>query len=47
VLAEREAAMIASHGGGDGVNLVYVVSRRPFTGSWEYQLDSRSSPTRR
>src|SRR4026209_2852840 len=36
VLAEREAAMIASHGGGDGVNLVYVVSRRPFTGSWEY-----------
>ena len=40
VLAEREAAMIASHGGGDGVNLVYVVSRRPFTGSWEYQLDS-------
>ena len=39
-LAEREAAMIASHGGGDGVNLVYVVSRRPFTGSWEYQLDS-------
>lgn len=40
MLAEREAAMIASHGGGDGVNLVYVVSRRPFIGSWEYQLDS-------
>jgi len=39
-LAEREAAMIASHGGRDGVNLVYVVSRRPFTGSWEYELDS-------
>ncbi len=39
-LAEREAAMIASHGGRDGVNLVYVVSRRPFTGSWEYLLDS-------
>ena len=39
-LAEREAAMIASHGGREGVNLVYVVSRRPFTGSWEYQLDS-------
>ena len=39
-LEEREAAMIASHGGRDGVNLVYVVSRRPFTGSWEYQLDS-------
>ena len=39
-LAEREAAMIASHGGRDGVSLVHVVSRRPFTGSWEYQLDS-------
>ena len=39
-LAEREAAMIASHGGREGVNLVYVVSRRPFTGSWEYLLDS-------
>jgi len=39
-LAEREAAMIASHGGRDGVNVVYVVSRRPFTGSWEYLLDS-------
>ena len=39
-LAEREPAMIASHGGRDGVNLVYVVSRRPFTGSWEYLLDS-------
>jgi serine protease Do len=39
-LTEREAAMIASHGGRDGVNLVYVVSRRPVTGSWEYLLDS-------
>ena len=39
-LAEREAAMIASHGGSEGVSLVYVVSRRPFTGSWEYLLDS-------
>jgi len=39
-LAEREAAMIATHGGREGVNLVYVVSRRPFTGSWEYLLDS-------
>jgi len=39
-LAEREAAMIASHGGREGVSLVYVVSRRPFSGSWEYQLDS-------
>jgi len=39
-LAEREPTMVASHGGRDGVNLVYVVSRRPFSGSWEYQLDS-------
>ena len=37
---ERETAMIASHGGRESVNLVYVVSRRPFTGSWEYLLDS-------
>ncbi len=39
-LAERDAAMIAAHGGRDGLNLVYVVSRRPFSGSWEYQLDA-------
>jgi serine protease Do len=39
-LTERAPAMIASFGGRDGVNLVYVVSRRPFSGSWEYQLDS-------
>ena len=32
--------MIATHGGRDGLNLVYVVSRRPFSGSWEYQLDA-------
>lgn len=39
-LAERDPAMIAAHGGGDALNLVYVVSRRPFFGSWEYQLDA-------
>jgi S1-C subfamily serine protease len=39
-LEEREPTMVASHGGREGVNLVYVVSRRPFSGSWEYQLDS-------
>ena len=39
-LAEREPAMIASYGGRDAVSLAYVVSRRPFSGSWEYQLDS-------
>jgi S1-C subfamily serine protease len=41
--AERQAAMIAAHGGGaDGLEfaLVQVVSRRPFSGSWEYLLDS-------
>lgn len=39
-LAEREPAMIAAHGGRDSLSLVYVVSRRPFSGSWEYQLDA-------
>ena len=39
-LAEREAALIASHGGRDGLSLAHVVSRRPFAGSWEYRLDS-------
>ena len=39
-LAEREPVMIASFGGGDSVNLVYVVSRRPFSGSWEYLLEA-------
>ncbi|MGH8706401.1 MAG: S1C family serine protease [Burkholderiales bacterium] len=39
-LAEREPVMIASHGGRDSVNLVYVVSRRQFSGGWEYLLDS-------
>jgi len=39
-LEERAPAMIASFGGRDGVSLVYVVSRRPFSGNWEYQLDS-------
>jgi serine protease Do len=41
--AERQAAMIAAHGGGaDGLEfaLVRVVSRRPFSGGWEYLLDS-------
>jgi len=39
-LREREAAMVATFGGRDGVSLVHVVSRRPFSGSWEYLLDS-------
>ena len=39
-LAERDPAMVVNAPGRDGVNLVYVVSRRPFSGSWEYLLDS-------
>jgi S1-C subfamily serine protease len=37
--AEREPALVASFGA-DGVNVVHVVSRRPFSGSWEYLLDA-------
>ena len=36
-VGEREPALVASR---EGANIVYVVSRRGFTGSWEYQLDS-------
>ena len=39
-LGERAPALIATHEGREGVSLVHVVSRRPFSGSWEYQLDS-------
>ncbi len=39
-LAERDLALVAAFGGGDAVNVVYVVSRRSFSGSWEYLLDS-------
>ena len=39
-LAERDRAMVASAASRDGPALVFVVSRRPFSGSWEYQLDS-------
>ena len=39
-LVERDAAMVAAYGGRDALNLVYVVSRRPFSGGWEYQLDN-------
>src|SRR3989304_5467095 len=33
-LVEREPALVATSGG-EGVNLVQVVSRRPFSGGWE------------
>ena len=39
-LAEREPAMTVSAAGRDSPTLVYVVSRRPFSGNWEYLLDS-------
>jgi len=38
-LAERAPALVASWGGGN-VSLVNVVSRRPFSGSWEYLLEA-------
>ncbi len=39
-VAEREPALVATYGGGEGVHLVHVVSRRPFSGSWEYMLEA-------
>lgn len=39
-LAERDPVMIAAHGGREAISLAYVVSRRPFSGSWEYLLES-------
>jgi len=40
-LGERQPALAASHAGApEPVSLVHVVSRRPFSGSWEYLLDS-------
>jgi S1-C subfamily serine protease len=39
-LAEREPALVAGAAGPADVAIVHVVSRRPFSGSWEYLLDS-------
>ena len=39
-LGEREPAMIVRHGAAEDARLAFVVSRRPFFGGWEYQLDS-------
>jgi S1-C subfamily serine protease len=39
-LAERDPAMVVTAPSRDAPSLVYVVSRRPFSGSWEYLLDS-------
>jgi len=38
-LAETDPVLIVNHGGREQATLAYVVSRRPFTGSWEYLLD--------
>jgi len=38
-LAERDPVMIVNHAGADDVTLAYVVSKRPFTGNWEYMLE--------
>ena len=35
---EREPVMIAS-AGGDGTSFAWIVSKRPFTGNWEYELE--------
>ncbi len=37
-LAERDPVMIASSGD-DSVSFAYIVSKRPFSGNWEYTLD--------
>src|SRR5262245_23934244 len=39
-LAEREPALVIPAAARDDPTLVHVVSRRPFTGSWEYLLDT-------
>jgi serine protease Do len=39
-LAEREPAMAVTASARDTPSLVYVVSRRPFSGNWEYLLES-------
>ena len=36
--SEREPVLIAS-AGGDGASFAWIVSKRPFTGNWEYRLD--------
>ena len=39
-LGERDPAMAVSASSRDAPAIVYVVSRRPFSGNWEYLLDS-------
>jgi S1-C subfamily serine protease len=39
-LGENDPVLVAGWGGPAAVNMVRVVSRRPFAGSWEYLLES-------
>ena len=38
-LVETDPVLIVNHGGREHAALAYVVSRRPFIGSWEYLID--------
>ena len=38
-VAERDPVMIATHAGVDDVAFAWIVSKRSFTGNWEYMLD--------
>ena len=39
-LAERDPVMIVNHAGASDVTLAWVVSKRAFTGNWEYLLET-------
>jgi S1-C subfamily serine protease len=39
-LAEQEPVLVIPHEGAETASLAYVVSKRLFSGSWEYMLDS-------
>ena len=38
-MTERDPVLIASSAGADDVAFAWIVSKRPFTGNWEYMLD--------
>ncbi len=38
-LRDRDPVMIVNHAGAGDVTLAFVVSKRPFTGNWEYLLE--------
>lgn len=39
-LAAQEPVIVVPHGGKDAASLAYVMSKRQFTGSWEYLLEN-------